>query len=127
MGRFGIGVDNIEMTCVLQFRQRFGLARVRARVQMTKLARKCDLEHFEAVLGQEWIAHAWSKVDGLKEARNVLQIWKNQIKTWRIRNQLKRKNIIQTNLILSNIIQNLILSYPNLILIYLISSCKEGI
>ncbi|RXI01282.1 hypothetical protein DVH24_001516 [Malus domestica] len=60
-----------------------------------------------------------------KEARNVLQIWRNQIMTWRIRNRLKRRNIILTNLILSNIIQtNLILSYPILILSYLISSCK---
>ena len=31
---------------------------------MTKLARKCNLEHFRAVLGLEWITYVWSKVDG---------------------------------------------------------------
>ena len=48
---------------------------------MAKLARKCILVHFGAVLGLEWITYAWSKVDGRiwssKEARNVLNIWRN--------------------------------------------------
>ncbi|KAM1116331.1 hypothetical protein TB2_006750 [Malus domestica] len=52
-----------------------------------------------------------------KEARNVLQIWRNQIKTWRIR-KLKRRNIILTNLILSN----LILNKPYLILFHIIQT-----
>ena len=31
---------------------------------MAKFARKSILEQFGAILGLEWIAYAWSKVDG---------------------------------------------------------------
>ena len=31
---------------------------------MVKVARKCILESFGAVLGMNWIAYAWSNVDG---------------------------------------------------------------
>ena len=58
---------------------------------MAKVARKCILEHFGAVLGLEWIAYLWSKVDGRiwisKEARNMLQIWRNKFKTKKIRKE----------------------------------------
>ena len=50
---------------------------------MVKVARKCILVHFGAVLGIKWIAHAWSNVDGRnwspKESRNLLRRWKKLI------------------------------------------------
>ena len=101
---------------------------------MAKLPRKCILEHFGAVLGLEWIAYLWSKVDGRiwssKEARNMLQIWRNKFKTNKIRKEQETWNIIPNiiqNLIQPYLIQTLsklILSYPILILFYLNSSCK---
>ena len=103
---------------------------------MAKIAKRGNLEHFRAVLGQEWIAYLWSKVDrriwSSKEARIMLQIWRNKFKSKKIREEQETWNIIPNiiqNLIQpylsQNIIQtNLILSYPILILFYLNSSCK---
>ena len=58
---------------------------------MAKVARKWILECFGAVLGLEWIAYLWSKVDGRiwssKEARIMLQIWRIKFKTKKIKNE----------------------------------------
>ena len=52
-----------------------------------------------------------------KEARNMLQIWRNKFKTKKIRKEQETWNIIQTTLSYRNLIQPyLILSYPNLLL-----------
>ena len=84
---------------------------------MAKVATKCILECLE----QFWARMnnllmeqgGWTNLEFKREARIMLQIWRNKFKTKKIRKEQETWNIIP------NIIQNLILSYPNYLILSL--------
>ena len=74
---------------------------------------KGEMEQVGAVLDLDWISCVESIMDGrfwcLNDARNVLQFGRIKIEAWKIRNQKRKGNLIQSYLIqtLSNPILSL--------------------
>ncbi|XP_070665868.1 protein RGF1 INDUCIBLE TRANSCRIPTION FACTOR 1-like isoform X4 [Malus domestica] len=58
------GASHICETCGRSLLDPVRFCSLGCKVQLVKVTRKGNLEHFRVVLGLEWIAHVWSIMDG---------------------------------------------------------------